>query len=95
MKSDSPLRRTRALAVLTLAASLGLAGCSSLSNLQTGAAVGAATGAVIGGVLDDNTARGAILGAVLGGAAGAAIGNLMDDQAESLQEDLPTAKVER
>ena len=73
--------------------------CSGLSNQQKGAAGGATTGAVLGAVIADatggSTAVGAILGAAVGGAAGAAIGGRMDKQAEELENELPSADVER
>ena len=59
-----------------------------------GAAVGAAAGAAIGSASGD-TAVGAILGAAIGGTAGAIIGDLMDKQAEEIEDDLENAEVER
>jgi outer membrane protein OmpA-like peptidoglycan-associated protein len=69
-----------------------------MSQPQEGAAVGGAAGAVLGGIIGNqagSTARGAIIGAAVGGAAGAIIGKRMDEQAETLEEELPGAEVER
>jgi outer membrane protein OmpA-like peptidoglycan-associated protein len=69
-----------------------------MSKAQEGAAVGGAAGAVLGGIIGNqagSTAKGAILGAAIGGAAGAVIGKRMDEQAESLEEELPGAEIER
>lgn len=90
--------RQRSLAAATLAVvALGTfgAGCASLNSTEEGAAIGAAAGGVLGGVIDDNTTRGAIIGAVVGGTAGAVIGRQMDRQAAELEDDLPSAEVER
>lgn len=59
-----------------------------------GAAVGGAAGAAIGSGSGD-TAVGAILGAAIGGAAGAIIGDIMDRQAEDIEDDLENAEVTR
>ena len=75
-----------------------LTGCASMSRTQEGAAIGGAAGAVLGGVIGNqtgSTARGAIIGAAVGGAAGAIIGRQMDQQAETLEDELPNAEVER
>jgi len=89
-------------AVLILAGlltiTLSVAGCSSLSKTEKGAAVGAGAGAVIGGVVGakyGGTAKGAIIGAAVGGAAGAIIGQQMDKQANELEEELEGAEVDR
>jgi outer membrane protein OmpA-like peptidoglycan-associated protein len=92
--------RNRSLTVpaIVLMTSLGLSACASLSQTQKGAAVGATAGAVLGGVVGNqtgSTARGAIIGAAVGGAAGAIIGRQMDQQAETLEDELPGATVER
>lgn len=76
----------------------GLAGCSSLSQTERGAAIGAAGGAAVGAIVGrqiGSTARGAVVGAVVGGAAGAIIGRQMDQQAEELAESIPGATVQR
>jgi len=90
--------RLRALVALALLPAWSLSGCASLSGTQEGAIIGGATGAVLGGVIGNqtgSTARGAIIGAAVGGAAGALIGRQMDQQAESLEDELPGASVER
>lgn len=87
-----------AIAVLLAAATLGSAGCASMSQKERGAVIGAGAGAAIGGVIGNqtgSTARGAIIGAVVGGAAGAIIGHQMDQQAKELDQSIPGAKVER
>lgn len=91
-------RFTIVLAIVLLAGSMTVAGCSSLSNTEKGAAGGAAAGAVIGGAIGraaGSTAKGAIIGAVVGGTAGAIIGQQMDKQAEELEGDLEDADIER
>lgn len=78
--------------------SMSVAGCSSLSKTEQGAAIGAGAGAVIGGAVGSKyggTAKGAIIGAAVGGTAGAIIGNQMDRQAEELEQDLDGAEVDR
>ena len=51
-------------------------------------------GAVIGNATG-STAKGAIIGAAVGGAAGAIIGSRMNDRAETLENELPDATIER
>lgn len=83
-----------ALAALLLSST----GCSSLGRTPRGAIIGAASGAVVGGAVGraaGSTARGAIIGAAVGGAAGAYIASRMEDTAETLDERLPNATVER
>jgi len=78
--------------------SMTVAGCSSLSRTEQGAAIGTGAGAVIGGVIGSKyggTATGAIIGAAVGGTAGAVIGQQMDRQAEELEEELDGAEVDR
>ncbi len=85
------------LALVTLL-SLGTAGCSSLSNTQSGALIGAGAGGAVGAVIGNaagSTAKGAIIGAVVGGAAGAIIGSRMNDRAETLERELDNATIER
>ncbi len=96
-----PLRMTRGI-VLTLSALMlffmSMAGCSSLSKTEQGAAIGAGAGAVIGGAVGSKyggTAKGAIIGAAVGGTAGAIIGQQMDEQAQELEEELDGAEVDR
>ncbi len=91
------MRKGTAL-ILTIAFVLFLYGCASWSKGQKGAAIGGGTGAVLGGVIGKaagSTVVGAILGAAIGGAAGLYIGNYMDKQAEELDKELESAKIER
>ena len=88
----------RALSALALVSLMSMTGCASLSQTQEGAIIGGAVGTVLGGVIGNqtgSTARGAIIGAAVGGAAGALIGRQMDQQAETLEDELPGATVER
>jgi outer membrane protein OmpA-like peptidoglycan-associated protein len=83
-----------AIGLLALVAS----GCSSMSNTERGAVIGAGAGGAIGAVIGDaagSTAKGAIIGAAVGGTAGALIGRRMDDKAETLDDELEGATVER
>ena len=75
-----------------------IAGCSSMSRTQKGAAAGTAAGGAMGAVIgkaSDNAAMGAIIGAAVGGAAGAVIGHQMDKQAEEIAKTVPDARVLR
>lgn len=95
MNSTHPFRFAVTLA---LGATLLSTGCASLTKTQEGAAIGGTAGAVLGGVIGKqtgSTARGAIIGAAVGGAAGAIIGRQMDQQADSLEAELPNATVQR
>ncbi|MEP6832827.1 MAG: OmpA family protein [Gemmatimonas sp.] len=77
---------------------LSVSACASTSNKERGAAIGAAAGAAAGGLVgraNGGTAKGAILGAVVGGTVGAVIGHQMDQQAKELQQNIPTATVQR
>ncbi len=72
--------------------------CKTMNKSQQGAAVGTASGAAVGGVIGKvtgNTALGAIIGAAVGGTTGAIIGHKMDQQAEEIKKEVPSAKVER
>jgi outer membrane protein OmpA-like peptidoglycan-associated protein len=93
---------------LTLAVMMGFTACKStkettdqrngMNKTAKGGAIGAGVGAVAGGIIGratGNTAAGAIIGAAAGGTAGAVIGRRMDKQAEELERELKTAKVER
>ena len=93
IRSSTGILRCTALVLV-----FAVAGCASWSKTQEGAAIGGAAGAVLGGVIGNqagSTATGAIIGAAVGGTAGAMIGKRMDEQAESLEEELPGAEVER
>lgn len=92
------IRSTASLLALAAVVGTSASGCASMQNRERGAVIGAGTGAAIGGVIGQrtgSTARGAILGAVLGGAAGAVIGSQMDRQANTLEDELEGANVER
>ena len=87
---------------IRIAGALGLVAVTltacGLNKRDQGALIGAGGGAVAGGVIGNqtgSTARGAIIGAVVGGAAGAIIGHQMDQQALSLQQNIPGATVTR
>jgi len=93
IRSSTGILRCTALVLV-----FAVAGCASWSKTQEGAAIGGAAGAVLGGIIGNqagSTATGAIIGAAVGGTAGAMIGKRMDEQAESLEEALPGAEVER
>ncbi|EHQ52507.1 OmpA/MotB domain-containing protein [Ectothiorhodospira sp. PHS-1] len=88
----------KTLLILTLAAAMALAGCTTLdpytgeqkvSSATKGAAIGAAAGALIGNVTTrrDRTKR-AMVGAGIGALAGAAVGNYMDRQELELRQRL-------
>ncbi|MEZ4787029.1 MAG: OmpA family protein [Flavobacterium haoranii] len=93
----------RKLAILTIS-SLFLVQCKAIknsNNTQRGAVIGATSGAVLGGVLGNNVgkggrgAEGAILGGIIGGVTGGLIGRQMDKQAREIEQQLPSAQVER
>ena len=89
---------TSRAALALLAGVTLITGCAGMSNKQKGAVIGATTGAAAGAVVGNNTgstARGAIIGAVVGGTAGAIIGHQMDQQAKTLEQNIPGATVER
>lgn len=86
------------IAPVLIGLSLVVAGCSSMTRTQKGAAAGTATGAAMGAVVGKtakNPALGAIIGAVVGGTAGALIGHQMDKQAEEIRKNVPDAQVMR
>ena len=94
---------SKKLAILLLSATM-LVQCKSVknaNNTQKGAVIGATGGAILGGVLGNNLgkggrgAEGAIIGGVIGGVTGGLIGRQMDKQARELEQQLPSAKVER
>ena len=70
--STSSLRSIAALAILTLAASLGA--CSGMSRQDQNTAIGAGAGAVGGAVLTGGSTIGTLGGAAIGGY----IGNQVD-----------------
>lgn len=92
------MKKIRLSSIVIFSIALILAGCSTWSKTQKGAAAGTAAGGGMGAVIgkaSGNTALGAIIGAALGGTAGAVIGNKMDKQAEEIAKNVPDAKVER
>ncbi|WEF23503.1 OmpA family protein [Paracoccus sp. S3-43] len=92
------------LRVTTILATAGLAalgacaptdgtgiGTAGMSRTQQGALAGAAVGAVLAGTRDsdsNNQGRDAARGAILGAAAGAIAGNVLDRQAQALQQSV-------
>ncbi|MGN7867690.1 putative lipoprotein YiaD precursor [Paracoccus haematequi] len=90
------------LRVTTILASAGLValgacaptdgtGTTGMSRTQQGALAGAAVGAVLAGTRDsdsNNQGRDAARGAILGAAAGAIAGNILDRQAQALQQSV-------
>lgn len=92
------MKKIRLSLIVVFSIALLLAGCSTWSKTQKGAAAGTAAGGGMGAVIgkaSGNTALGAIIGAAIGGTAGAVIGNKMDKQAEDIAKNVPDAKVER
>ena len=94
---------SKKLAILLLSATM-LVQCKSVknaNNTQKGAVIGATGGAILGGVLGNNLgkggrgAEGAIIGGVIGGVTGGLIGRQMDKQAREIEQQIPSAKVER
>lgn len=66
-----------------------------MSRTQQGAIAGGVLGAAIGAAqADDNRGRDAARGAILGAAAGAVAGNVMDRQAEALQQSITNPNVQ-
>lgn len=72
-------------------------GTTGMSRTQQGALAGAAVGAVLGATRDDdnnNEGRDAARGAILGAAAGAIAGNVLDRQAQALQQSLSNPNIQ-
>ena len=72
-------------------------GTTGMSRTQQGALAGAAVGAVLGATRDDdsnNEGRDAARGAILGAAAGAVAGNILDRQAQALQQSLSNPNIQ-
>lgn len=95
------------LRIIGLLAATGLAvaacaptdgtGTTGLSRTQQGALAGAAVGAIVAGTRDDdsnNQGRDAARGAILGAAAGAIAGNILDRQAQALQQSLSDPNIQ-
>jgi outer membrane protein OmpA-like peptidoglycan-associated protein len=72
-------------------ASIGLAGCDSMSSRQRHTAVGAGAGAATGAVVGKATGGNAATGAVVGGAIGAVAGNLWSKRMEDKRADMNRA----
>jgi outer membrane protein OmpA-like peptidoglycan-associated protein len=79
-------------AILALAAaSVGFAGCESMSDRQRHTAVGAGAGAATGAVVGKATGGNAATGAVVGGAIGAVAGNLWSRRMEDKRAEMNRA----
>jgi outer membrane protein OmpA-like peptidoglycan-associated protein len=73
------------------AASIGLAGCESMSDRQRHTAVGAGAGAAGGAVIGKATGGNAATGAVVGAAVGAVAGNLWSKRMEDKRAEMNRA----
>ena len=86
------------LALGACAPTTGMDGSTTgLSRTQQGALAGAAVGAVLAGTRDsdrNNQGRDAARGAILGGIAGAVAGNILDRQAQALQQSLSNPNIQ-
>jgi outer membrane protein OmpA-like peptidoglycan-associated protein len=82
---------SRSAFVVLAAASIGLAGCDSMSNRQRHTAVGAGVGAAGGAVVGKATGGNAATGAVVGGAIGAVAGNLWSKRMEEKRAEMNRA----
>ncbi|AUH66110.1 OmpA family protein [Paracoccus zhejiangensis] len=97
---------TRLIALAAATSLFGLAACTDpntgaplggMSRTQQGALAGAAVGAVLGATRDsdnNNEGRDAARGAILGAAAGAVAGNILDRQAQSLQQSISNPNIQ-
>lgn len=75
----------------------GTTGTTGMSRTQQGALAGAAVGAVLGATRDNdsnNEGRDAARGAIVGAAAGAIAGNILDRQAQALQQSLSNPNIQ-
>lgn len=88
--SKSALASRSALVALA-AASVGFAGCQSMSERQRHTAVGAGAGAATGAVVGKATGGSAATGAVVGGAIGAVAGNLWSKRMEDKRAEMNRA----
>jgi len=82
---------SRAAVVALAAASIGMAGCESMSDRQRHTAVGAGVGAVGGAAVGKATGGNAATGAVVGGAIGAVAGNLWSKRMEDKRAEMNRA----
>ncbi|WP_304615396.1 OmpA family protein [Paracoccus sp. (in: a-proteobacteria)] len=83
------------LLVLTACADPAMNG-GGMSRTQQGALAGAAVGAVLAGTRDDDSSgrsRDAARGAIVGAAVGAVAGNMLDRQAQALQQSLTNPNI--
>lgn len=93
------MRKTSLLISLMIAASLGMAGCTTnpytgeqqTSKAATGAGIGALAGAILGAATGDNAKdrrKRALIGAGAGAIAGGGVGYYMDVQEKKLRDQL-------
>lgn len=85
--------RTHTLLAAAIAATLGLTGCTSMSERQQTTAKGAGIGAVAGAVISGATGGRALTGAVVGGAIGAIAGNVWSKRMEEKKAAMERATV--
>ncbi|MBW7055701.1 OmpA family protein [Paracoccus bogoriensis] len=92
----------RATTILAASGLLVLTACADpamnggMSRTQQGALAGAAVGAVLAGTRDDDSSgrsRDAARGAIVGAAVGAVAGNMLDRQAQALQQSLTNPNI--
>jgi outer membrane protein OmpA-like peptidoglycan-associated protein len=94
------LTGSRPLVAVALAASIGLAGCTTnpytgeqeATNTAKGAGIGAAAGALFGVIAGDSR-KSALIGAGIGALAGGAVGYYMDQQENKLRAQLQNSGV--
>ena len=82
---------SRSAAITLVAASIGIAGCESMSDRQRHTAVGAGVGAVGGAAVGKATGGNVATGAVVGGAIGAVAGNLWSKRMEEKRAEMNRA----
>jgi outer membrane protein OmpA-like peptidoglycan-associated protein len=82
---------SRSAIVALAAASIGFAGCESMSDRQRHTAIGAGAGAATGAVVGSATGGNAATGAVVGGAIGAVAGNLWSKRMEDKRAEMNRA----
>ncbi|MDO5630459.1 MAG: OmpA family protein [Paracoccus sp. (in: a-proteobacteria)] len=95
--------KTRISLLMATAGLMAIAACTDqtgqpiggMSRTQQGAIAGGVLGAVIGATEDgDNRGRDAARGAIIGAAAGAVAGNILDRQAQALQQQISNPNVQ-
>lgn len=83
------------LLISTLALSLTLTGCASMTETQRGTATGAGIGAGLGAIIGASTAGGggsrAATGAAIGGIAGAVAGNIWSNKMQKQKQQMEQA----